>query len=172
MGGESAGGNLAAALLLKVREEDLPQPAGLYLQSPWLDMDTVGESYDTVGDRDPIISQDGMEMYAATFLAGRPDDLFTSPVRADLHGFPPILIQVGTEEVLLSDSLNFANQAALSGLNVKLDVWRYVPHAWPLFPIQINNTKGNRSPNELAIAQFGLGSLSQCAATRNDSLFN
>src|SRR5215813_8712983 len=100
--GESAGGNLATALLLKAREEDLPQPAGLYLLSPWLDMKTKGESYDAVGDRDPITSRASMEEYAAAFLGGKPDDLFTSPVRADLDGLPPILIQVGTDEVLLS----------------------------------------------------------------------
>ena len=73
-----------------------------------------------------------MEEYAAAFLGGKPDDLFTSPVRADLDGLPPILIQVGTEEVLLSDSLNFTNRAALAGLDVRLDVWPQMPHAWPL----------------------------------------
>jgi acetyl esterase/lipase len=133
VGGESAGGNLAVALLLKAREEDLAQPAGLYLLSPWLDMGTDGESYDKVGDRDPVTTREHMKAYAATFLGGKPDDLFTSPVRADLDGLPPILIQVGTEEVLLSDSLNFTNRAALTGLDVRLDVWPQVPHAWPLF---------------------------------------
>jgi epsilon-lactone hydrolase len=133
VGGESAGGNLAAALLLKAREQGLPQPAGLYLLSPWLDMVTAGESYDTVGDRDLITSRPIMDDYAATFLGGKPDDRFTSPVRADLNGLPPALIQVGTEEVLLSDSLNFTNRAALMGLDVRLDVWPEMPHAWPIF---------------------------------------
>src|SRR6201989_1172648 len=99
--GESAGGNLATALLLTAREENLPQPAGLYLQSPWLDMSTDGESYDTVGDRDPITSRKEMAVYAATFLGGKPDDAYTSPVRADLTGLPPVMIQVGSEEVRL-----------------------------------------------------------------------
>jgi acetyl esterase/lipase len=132
VGGESAGGNLAAALLLKARAENLPQPAGLYLLSPWLDTTTNGESYDTVGDRDPVTSRASMEEYAAAFLGGKPDDIFTSPVRADLDGLPPILIQVGTEEVLLSDSLTFTNRAALSALDVRLNVWPRLPHAWPL----------------------------------------
>jgi acetyl esterase/lipase len=73
-----------------------------------------------------------MEEYAAAFLGGKPDDLFTSPVRADLDGLPPILIQVGTEEVLLSDSLNFTSRAALAALDVRLDVWPQMPHAWLL----------------------------------------
>jgi acetyl esterase/lipase len=131
VGGESAGGNLAAALLLKLRDSQLPQPAGLYLLSPWLDMTTTGESYDTVGDRDPVTSRQEMEVYAATFLGGKPDDAYTSPVRADLTGLPPVMIQVGTEEVLLSDSLTFANRAALAGLSVRLHVWSGMPHVWP-----------------------------------------
>lgn len=131
VGGESAGGNLAAALLLKLRDNELPQPAGLYLLSPWLDMKTTGESYDTVGMRDPITSREAMEVYASTFLGGKPDDAYTSPVRADLTGLPPVMIQVGTEEVLLSDSLTFASRAALAGLSVRLNVWSGMPHIWP-----------------------------------------
>jgi epsilon-lactone hydrolase len=137
VGGESAGGNLATALLLKAREAGLPQPAGLYLLSPWLDMTTSGESYVKVGARDPIITREGIEMVSAAYLGGRPDDPLTSPVRADPAGLPPMLIQVGSEEVLLSDSLAFANRAAMSGVEVKLHVWPEMPHAWPLFHVLI-----------------------------------
>ena len=137
VGGESAGGNLATALLLKVREDGLPQPAGLYLLSPWLDMTTAGESYQKIGARDPIITREGIEMVAAAYLGGKPDNAFTSPVRADLAGLPPMLIQVGSEEVLLSDSLTFANRAAMAGVEVKLHVWPEMPHAWPLFHVFI-----------------------------------
>jgi epsilon-lactone hydrolase len=131
--GDSSGGNLAAALLLKAREEGLPQPAGVYLLSPWLDMSTDGQSYDTVGARDLTVSREAIEAYVAAFLNGQPDDLFTSPVRADLTGLPPTLIQVSTEEVLLSDSLAFGNRAALAGIDVTLRVWPEMPHGWPLF---------------------------------------
>lgn len=137
VGGESAGGNLATALLLKVREDGLPQPAGLYLLSPWLDMTTAGESYQKIGARDPIITREGIEMVSAAYLGGKPDNPFTSPVRADLAGLPPVLIQVGSEEVLLSDSLTFANRAAMAGVEVKLHVWPEMPHAWPLFHVFI-----------------------------------
>jgi monoterpene epsilon-lactone hydrolase len=133
VGGESAGGNLASALLLKAKAEGLPQPAGLYLLSPWLDMSTTGASYDTVGSRDVVSSREIMDAYTAAFLNGQPDDSFTSPVRADLDGLPPILIQVGTEEVLLSDSLSFANRSSLAGLETRLHVWPEMPHIWPLF---------------------------------------
>ena len=137
VGGESAGGNLATALLLKVREDGLPQPAGLYLLSPWLDMTTAGESYEKVGARDPIITREGIEMVSAAYLGGNPDNAFTSPVRADPAGLPPTLIQVGSDEVLLSDSLTFADHAAMAGVDVKLHVWPEMPHAWPLFHVFI-----------------------------------
>jgi monoterpene epsilon-lactone hydrolase len=137
VGGESAGGNLATALLLKVREDGLPQPAGLYLLSPWLDMTTAGESYVKIGARDPIITREGIEMVSAAYLGGKPDNAFTSPVRADPAGLPPMLIQVGAEEVLLSDSLTFAGRAAMAGVEVKLHVWPEMPHAWPLFHVFI-----------------------------------
>ncbi len=133
VGGEFAGGNLATALLLKVREVKLPQPAGLYLLSPWLDMTTTAESYQKVGARDPMITKEGIEMVSKAYLGGKPDDAFTSPVRADPSGLPPMLIQVGSEEVLLSDSITFANNAAMAGIEVKLHVAPEMPHAFPLF---------------------------------------
>ena len=135
VGGESAGGNLAAALLLKVREEKLPQPAGLYLLSPWLDMTTTAESYRKVGTRDPMITREGIELVAKAYLGGQADNTLTSPVRADLAGLPPMLIQVGSEEVLLSDSIAFANNAAMAGIEVKLHVAPEMPHAFPLFHV-------------------------------------
>jgi monoterpene epsilon-lactone hydrolase len=133
VGGDSAGGNLAVSLLLKAREEGLPQPAGLYLLSPWLDLTASGESYDRVGARDLIISREDVIPLARIYLGGKPDNPFTSPARADPAGLPPMLMQVGSEEALLSDSLNFASRAAMAGVDVKLHVWPEMPHAWPLF---------------------------------------
>jgi acetyl esterase/lipase len=133
VGGESAGGNLSAALLLKLRDLGVPQPAGVYLLSPWLDMTASGPSYEKVATRDPMITRDGIGQIVKLYLGGKPDDQYTSPIRADLGGLPPMLIQVGTEEVLLSDSLTFASNAALAGIDVKLNVAPEMPHAWPLF---------------------------------------
>jgi epsilon-lactone hydrolase len=133
VGGESAGGNLSAALLLKLRDLGVPQPAGVYLLSPWLDMTASGQSYEAVAGRDPMITRDGITQIVKLYLGGKPDDTYTSPIRADLAGLPPMLIQVGSEEVLLSDSLTFAHNAALAGIEVKLHVAPEMPHAWPLF---------------------------------------
>jgi epsilon-lactone hydrolase len=131
--GDSAGGGLATALLLKAREEKLPQPAGLYLLSPWLDMATTGSSYDKFGAKDLIVSRDEIQKLATVYLGGQPDNAFTSPINADPTGLPPTLIQVGSEEVLLSDSLTFTSRAAMAGVEVRLHVWPEMPHVWPLF---------------------------------------
>ena len=137
VGGESAGGNLAVALSLKLRDESLPQPAGLYLLSPWLDMTTTSESYKTLSARDPILTAQGNAGAAAAFLGETPDNCYTSPVRADLTGLPPVFIQVGTEEILLSDSMTFADRAAIAGNDVRLHVWPEMPHVWPLLHFAI-----------------------------------
>ena len=133
VGGESAGGNLAAALLLTLKDKGLPQPAGVYLLSPWLDMTTTADSYTRVGTRDPMITRAGIDGVAAAYLGGQPDNPITSPVRADPSGLPPMLIHVGSEEVLLSDSTTFATNAAMTGIDVTLHVAAGMPHAWPLF---------------------------------------
>jgi acetyl esterase/lipase len=133
VGGESAGGNLAVALLLKLRELGLPQPAALYLLSPWLDLTASGESYTKCAARDPMITREAIGMIAAAYLGRKPDDAFTSPVRADPTGLPPMFIQVGADEILLSDATSFATNAAMAGIAVKLHVWPEMPHAWPLF---------------------------------------
>jgi epsilon-lactone hydrolase len=133
VGGDSAGGNLATALLLKARQDGVPLPAGLYLLSPWLNMATTGESYDKFGKRDLIVSRDEARRFAAAYLGGKPDEPLTSPLHADPAGLPPTLIQVGSEEVLLSDSLNFASRAAMAEVDLRLHVWPEMPHVWPLF---------------------------------------
>jgi epsilon-lactone hydrolase len=131
--GDSAGGGLATALLLKARDEKLPQPAGLYLLSPWLDMATTAPSYDKFGANDLIVSRDEIRRLATAYLGGQPDNAFTSPINADPTGLPPTLIQVSAEEVLLSDSLTFTSRAAMAGVEVRLHVWPEMPHVWPLF---------------------------------------
>lgn len=132
LGGESAGGNLTAALMLEIRRQELPMPAGAYLLSPWLDTTQSGESYQLRSD--PMLSYEALSGAALAFLGGASgEDPMTSPVRADLAGLPPLLIQVGSDEVLLSDSLDFARRAALAGVGVDLSVWPEMVHAWPLF---------------------------------------
>jgi acetyl esterase/lipase len=157
VGGESAGGNLAVALSLKLRDEGVPQPAGLYLLSPWLDMSTTSESYKTLSARDPILTAQGNVGAAVAFLGETADNSYTSPIRADLTGLPPLFIQVGTEEILLSDSTTFAGRAAIAGNDIRLHVWPEMPHVWPLLHFAIRagltaiNEAGRWMQNRLRI---------------------
>jgi len=134
LAGDSAGGNLAAAAVLKIRDEGLPTPGGLYLISAWLDLTQSGASYDLRGPHDPILTRESMceaaQLYLGQFDNRHP---WVSPVNGDLSGFPPLMIQVGADEVLLSESLAFAEKAALHGVSVQLHVWPEMIHDWPLF---------------------------------------
>lgn len=133
--GESAGGNLTAALLLRLQQEGLPLPAGGYLLSPWLDMTQSGESHIVRAPFDPMITTQGLENCAIAYCgeSGSRTDPLISPVKGDLSTLPPLLIHVGADEVLLSDSLEFSSRAALSGREVSMQVWPATVHAWLLF---------------------------------------
>ncbi|RJF92355.1 alpha/beta hydrolase [Noviherbaspirillum saxi] len=132
--GESAGGNLTASLLLKIRELGLEQPAGAYLLSPWLDLTQSGDTYQERAAYDPMLTRPALDFCSQAYRAGKDaTDPMISPLNAQLSGLPSMFIQVGTDEVLLSDSLEFARRAALAGLDVRLHVWQDMVHAWPLF---------------------------------------
>lgn len=139
VGGESAGGNLTVALLLKLRALGLPLPAGAYLLSPWLDLTLAGESYEARAPHDPMITRAALDRCVTAYLGdgASADDPLVSPVKADLAGLPPLFIQVGTDELFLSDSTTFADRAALAGIDVELHVWAEMVHAWPLFHLAL-----------------------------------
>jgi monoterpene epsilon-lactone hydrolase len=134
LAGDSAGGNLAAAAVLRIGDAGLPTPGGLFLISAWLDLTLSGESYEVRAAQDPILSRESMrevtQLYLGQFDGRSP---YASPVNGDLAGLPPLMIQVGADEVLLSESLAFAHKAALQGVGVRLQVWPEMVHAWPLF---------------------------------------
>jgi monoterpene epsilon-lactone hydrolase len=150
LAGDSAGGNLAVAAVLKIRDEGLPSPGGLYLISAWLDLTLSGESYGLKASQDPILARESMREVVRLYL-GQADgrNPYASPVNGDLSGFPPLMIQVGADEVLLSESLALAQKAALQGVDVRLHVWPEMVHAWPLFHTAL--PQGTR-----AIAEAGL----------------
>lgn len=132
--GESAGGNLTTALLLALRDKGLDLPAAAYLLSPWLDLTQQGDSYEARREYDPMLTREALDFCAMAYRGALPaETLGLSPVKADLRGLPPIFIQVGGDEVLLSDSLELTRNAALSGQAVRLHVWPEMVHAWPLF---------------------------------------
>jgi acetyl esterase/lipase len=132
--GESAGGGLTAALLLAVRDADLPMPASAFVMSPWADLTLSGS---TIVDRqavDPILKGEALSLRVADYVASADaSDPFISPIFADLAGIPPMLIQVGAHEILLSDALRLAEQAANADVAVTLEVVPGVPHVFQAY---------------------------------------
>ena len=134
LAGESAGGNLAAALVLRLAVEHQRMPDRVYLLSPWLDMTQSGETIEGLAGNDLMISGQSLEDCAVYYAADHDrQDPLISPLFGDLTSFPPTLVQVSGDEVLLSDSLRFVERAALAGCQVELQVWPEMVHAWPLF---------------------------------------
>lgn len=134
VGGESAGGGLALALLVAVRDRGLPPAAGGVLMSPWLDLACAGASHQDLHGRDPLLTRGVLLEMARAYLQGaEASHPLASPVHADLTGLPPLLIQVGSEEVLLDDSRQLAERAVQAGVDVTLEVWPDMIHVWQMF---------------------------------------
>ena len=132
--GDSAGGGLAMALALALKAEGLPQPAGYFVISPWADLTQSGASYGAKAEVDPMISKAGLDDNAIAYLGGLDArDPLASPVFGDFDGVAPVLIQTGSEEALLSDSITLADVLAHARVDVRLEVWPemiHVFHAW------------------------------------------
>lgn len=132
--GDSAGGGLAVALLVAARDEGLPQPAAVAVMSPWVDLTLSGESLHTKEADDAIFDAVDVAGYASRYLGDHdPADPLASPLLADLGGLPPVLVQVGTNEVLLDDATRFAARAAAAHLDVTLEVVARAPHVFQHF---------------------------------------
>ncbi len=136
LAGDSAGGGLAAALLLRLKQLGEALPAAVVLFSPWTDLAATGETLRTNSARDAMFSGEGMERAVGPYLAGAdPRNPLASPLYGDLAGLPPLLIHAGDYEVLLDDSRRFAERARAAGTRVTMRTWPVVPHAWQVFPI-------------------------------------
>lgn len=131
--GDSAGGGLAVATLLKIRDEGLPQPAASVPISPWADMEGAGESMQTRAAVDMCVQKPAIQQLAGLFLAGQSTrDPYASPVYADLRGIAPMYIQVGDEETLLDDSVRLAHRALDAGVEVKLEIYPQMQHIFQI----------------------------------------
>jgi len=135
IGGDSAGGGLAVATAVAARDAGLALPAGLHLVSPWANLTNKSPAYQAKGETDFIITQAGIDDFAANYLRGGKDPKapLASPVFADLTGLPPLLIQVGSEEVLMSDAVLLAERAGFAEVDVTLRIWPHMIHIWPFF---------------------------------------
>jgi monoterpene epsilon-lactone hydrolase len=134
LAGDSAGGGLIIAALLEARRLGLPLPAAALAISPWTDLEFAGESIAAKAAEDPSLTLDGLVNCARQYLDGRPaNEPLASPIHADLAGLPPLLIQVGSVEILLDDSVRLARQAGAAGVDVRLEIWPEMPHVWHAF---------------------------------------
>jgi len=132
--GDSAGGGLAAATLVALRDQRRPLPAGAVLISAWTDMEGSGESMTTKAQVDPIIQKEFLDIAAGHYLGGAdPRTPLASPIYADLAGLPPMLIHVGENETLLDDSTRLAERAKATGVDVTLEIWDEMIHVWHIF---------------------------------------
>ena len=132
--GDSAGGGLAVATLLAARDRGLPQPAAVAVFSPWADISRSGASMRTKDGADPLFSYGAMGWYADRFMpAGDRSAPLASPVFGTLAGLPPLLIQVGSHEVLLDDAVRLAANAGRDDVDVTLQVASEGTHVFQLY---------------------------------------
>jgi monoterpene epsilon-lactone hydrolase len=136
LAGDSAGANLVLLLLLALRDEGRLMPAAAALLSPWTDLTAGGESYSTRSASDPIHQRPMVLALARSYLGPAIDarSPAVSPLFADMRGLPPLLIQVGDRETLLSDSVALADIARERGVIVELEVWKDMFHVFQQFP--------------------------------------
>jgi epsilon-lactone hydrolase len=134
LAGESAGAGLAVATMLALRDAGAPLPSCGYLMSPYADLTLSGETLTTKRQVDPLLSLEGLRARVPDYVAGADAaDPYISPIFGDLTGLPPLLIQVGTHEVLLSDAIRLAGRAAICDVPVTLEVTPGVPHVFQAY---------------------------------------
>ncbi len=139
IGGDSAGGGLVVAALVALRSVGEPMPAAGVCISAWTDMESTGTSMATNAEADPSVSKERLLKIAKVYLGGKdPRAPLASPIHADLTGLPPLLLQVGSIEVLLDDSTMLKSRAKEAGVSVEMEVWEDMPHVWhhyaPILP--------------------------------------
>jgi acetyl esterase/lipase len=132
--GDSAGGGLALAAMLSLRQLDRPLPAAIACLSPWTDLTMAGASISDKAAADPLVQPTSLERCASWYLGDRDrTDPLASPLHGDLTGLPPLLVQVGSEEILLDDARRLATRARTAGVAVEYQCWEQMFHVWQLY---------------------------------------
>ncbi len=132
--GDSAGGGLALALGLYLKDHGLPMPAGIVTMSAWTDLTKSGDSYQEKFDEDPIFggTRNSLVYKEGYYLDHDPMDPYISPVNGDYRGFPPMLLQVGEQEMLLDDTLSVGQKARFAGGRVRVHVYPGMFHIFQM----------------------------------------
>jgi acetyl esterase/lipase len=134
LAGDSAGGGLVIVVAQLAKKRGYQGPAALYAISPWISMDLDSPSYKKIGAKDPMLSRQTLGALRELYLNGHPAaDEMASPVYGDFADFPPLLIDVGSSEVLLGDAIELSRLTAMEGNTVSLNVWKDMIHIFPWF---------------------------------------
>ncbi|MBY5536367.1 alpha/beta hydrolase [Rhizobium leguminosarum] len=154
--GDGAGGNIAIETVIRQMRAAKPLPAAVIALSPITDLAATGGSMTSNAESDPLVSKMSIESLRKTYLGSRsPTDPQASPLYADMTGFPPLLLQVGSGEVLLDDTLRLADKARRAGVDVTTEVWPGMPHQWQLFPSLLDDAdRSSQNIAEFAIRHF------------------
>jgi phosphinothricin tripeptide acetyl hydrolase len=132
--GDSAGGGLTLATLLAMRDAGDPAPVAGLCISPWTDLAMTGDALVTKAAEDPMVRAADLRLMAEAYLGGRDARTpLASPLYADLAGLPPLLLQVGSAEILLDDAVRLAERARQAGVDVDLRIWFDMFHVWHAF---------------------------------------
>lgn len=138
LAGDSAGGGLAVSTLLSLRDGGHPLPAAAILLSPWADLACEGGSIGSKAALDPCLTPAGLRASASHYLGGADaKHPLASPIHADLSGLPPLLIQVGSSEILLDDAVRLAAAAGAAGSFARLEIWPEMFHVWQSFAFML-----------------------------------
>lgn len=135
--GDSAGGNLALSLVLKLKSEGRLLPRGLVLMSPWTDLTSSGKSHVTKAQIDPVLNADYLEQMIQNYAGGQNlENPYISPLFGDYEGFPPIYIQVGSNEILQDDAVMLYKKLLKANVSVKMDVFKGMWHVFQMSPFK------------------------------------
>jgi epsilon-lactone hydrolase len=141
LAGDSAGGGLALAMAMTLRDAGEPLPAGLVLLSPWTDLSISGESVDRLAEHEIMLTRQGLTFMASRYAGAlEPTDVRVSPLFGDYAGLPPLLIQVGGHEVLLDDARRVAQRAESAGVATQLQVFEGEHHVFQAMPLRSSAT--------------------------------
>jgi epsilon-lactone hydrolase len=132
--GDSAGGGLIFATLLRLRDENVELPRAAAAMSPWTDLALTGTSIRANAEADPMLDPDNMPALVRNYCAAAdPRNPYISPIYGDPAGLPPTIIQAGSDEILRDDAVRMGENMRAAGCDVEVDIWEKMPHVWQLY---------------------------------------
>ena len=150
IGGDSSGGGLAVTTMINLRNLGLPLPCSAILLSPWADLSGSGDSIPANEKKDPMLTTAALNNMARLYLGDRdPGAPLASPVFADLQGLPPVMVHVGSTEILLSDASRLVQNMKQGGVEAELKIWPNMPHVFQIFGGRIPESRS--AINQLAM---------------------